>query len=486
MTQRLAGGASGRPVLVTDSDPLSPPFPLLERLRASLTRWRLRSVNHQIFAAMVTVAFVTAGVKLAAVIKEMTVARQFGAGDDVDAFVIALLLPSFVVGVVSAAFQAAVVPLYIQARDRDGREPAQRLLSNVTLWSGALLVALTLLLGWAAGGLLELLGPVFDPRKLRLTRSLFVLLLPIVTLSGIAAIWAAALTAERRFVLASAAPMATPLMVVAALLVAGRTVGVYALAAGTLAGTAIEVILLASAVRRHQLLTRPRWGAMQPGTRRMMQQFSTTALGASLMSSTVLVDNLMAATLGPGSVALLNYGTRLAMFLLGFSSLALSTAVLPHFSALVAASDWTTLRHTLRTCLRWTVVATVPATAALMYFSLPITRLMFERGAFTPDTTAVVASVQTLYIIHVPFYLMGILLVRVISSLQANHLLMWGSAINLVVNVALNYVLMQFLGVSGIALSTTIVYIVSFCFLWIVLSQRLARVTAAAVLPTCA
>jgi putative peptidoglycan lipid II flippase len=91
---------------------------------------------------------------------------------------------------------------------------------------------------------------------------------------------------------------------------------------------------------------------------------------------------------------------------------------------------------------------------------------MFERGAFGAEATLVVGGARALYLIQMPFYLMGIVLVRLVSALKANHLVMWGSALSVVVNIALNYAFMQWLGVSGIALSTTVVYVVSFCFLW--------------------
>ena len=77
-----------------------------------------------------------------------------------------------------------------------------------------------------------------------------------------------------------------------------------------------------------------------------------------------------------------------------------------------------------------------------------------------------------------PFYLMGIVLVRLISALKANHLLMWGAVLSVGLNIALNYAFMQWLGVSGIALSTTVVYVVSFCFLWSASSRLLKSAMA--------
>ena len=123
-------------------------------------------------------------------------------------------------------------------------------------------------------------------------------------------------------------------------------------------------------------------------------------------------------------------GNRFVLFLLAFCAGALSTAILPQFSALVARSDWAGLREVLRSCLRWIVTATVPLTLILIALSLPLTRLMFERGAFTPETTAMVAGVQVLYLIQVPFYLISIVLVRLISAFKSNHLLAWGDSMH--------------------------------------------------------
>jgi putative peptidoglycan lipid II flippase len=67
------------------------------------------------------------------------------------------------------------------------------------------------------------------------------------------------------------------------------------------------------------------------------------------------------------------------------------------------------------------------------------------------------------------------LLVRFLSAIRRNDLLMYGCAINLTVNIALNFALMKIWGVSGIALSTAVVYMVSFTFLSACTLTLLAR-----------
>jgi putative peptidoglycan lipid II flippase len=147
--------------------------------------------------------------------------------------------------------------------------------------------------------------------------------------------------------------------------------------------------------------------------------------------------------------------------------------MLPHLSVLVARAEWTQLRE-LERKLRWLLLSTtVPLTLALVYFSAPLVQLLFERGAFTAEETETVSQVQAAYLLQLPGHLLGILYVRLISALQANRLLMVGSAINLVVNIGLNLVFMRRYGVAGIALSTAAVYGVSCVYLAFVAHRQL-------------
>jgi putative peptidoglycan lipid II flippase len=100
-------------------------------------------------------------------------------------------------------------------------------------------------------------------------------------------------------------------------------------------------------------------------------------------------------------------------------------------------------------------------------------RFFFERGAFTSADTWRVSQVQALFLLQVPFYFLGILMVRLISSLRMNRILMQAAIINLFLKITFNYFLMQRLGAAGIALSTTLVYVVSFIYCSIMLYKQI-------------
>ena len=111
----------------------------------------------------------------------------------------------------------------------------------------------------------------------------------------------------------------------------------------------------------------------------------------------------------------------------------------------------------------------------MIYFSEPLTGLLFERGQFTAQDTELVAKVQLFYSPQLTFYVLSTLMVRLVSSLKANKILMWVAGISLVTNVVLNYTFMRWIGLPGIALSTSVVYALSTTIIAIALRGLLKR-----------
>jgi putative peptidoglycan lipid II flippase len=438
--------------------------------------WFQGSANRRILAAILTVGGFSVVVKFTAMVKELVVAYQFGAGDAVDAFLIAFLIPSLVVNVVAGSLTAAFAPVYIEVREHEGSVAARLLFQGATAASGALvLVVMSVLLILMPVGA-RFLETSFSAEKLLLTRSLFFLLLPIIFLNAVITMWSGLLNAHERFASVALAPVCVPLVTLIMVLVAGRTWGIYSLALGTVVGSLVQCGVLAMALTRQGMPVLPRWSGVTPALTRVAFQYAPMVAGAALMSGSWAVGQAMAAMLPAGSVASLNYGSKVVGMATEIGSMALATAVLPHFSLMVARRDWSSIRRTVRVYVRLIVVTSVPATLAFIMLSKVIVRLLFERGAFTEENSVLVTRIQTLYLIQVPFVMVGMLFVRLASSLQRNYILLIGAAITLPLNVVLNLFLMRWLGVAGIALSTSIVFVVSCCYLTLSLRRALRNV----------
>jgi putative peptidoglycan lipid II flippase len=431
--------------------------------------------GRKIFNAAASVAACSAMVGLGSTAKELLVARWFGRGDALDAFLIAFLLPSFLVNLVAGSFNSAMIPTFIQVREREGKEAAQKLFSGVMVVSLGLLVGVSLAVGVLAPYFLPLLGSGFSPAKLMLTRRLLYALLPFIALSGLAVAWTAVLNAGERFGLPALSAILTPLSIIAFLLLLGRAWGIFTLAVGTVTGVALQAAVLGWMLSVRGVRLEPRWYGWDPSLRKVIGQYAPMLAGALLMGSTELVNQSMAAMLEPGSVAALNYARKVVSLFIVVGATPLSTAALPYFSQMVANRDWSGCRHTLRVYSRAIVLVTVPITLGLVTFSHPLIKIVFQRGAFTAVDTAVVSRVQAFLSLQIPFYILAQLGVRFISALKRNSMLMMIAGVNLVLNIIFNLILMRYAGVAGIALSTSFVYLVSCALVYASIARSLRR-----------
>ena len=437
--------------------------------------WSRASTGRKVFGAALTVGVLSFGLVIVSMAKAMVVAVFFGVGDAMDAFFIAFLPISFVIVVVVEAFTSALIPTYIRVRDQQGVSAAQDLFVQSMIVVVASLSMVAALLVLSSPYLLPFLCVGFDAEKLALTQKLFYFLLPTVVIKGLATVCSGILNANERFGLAALSPMAVPVSVIIALFVWGSDYGVYALVVGTIGGFLLELPLLGWGLKRYGVALLPCRHGISPALRQVVAQYFPLVAAAALMGGTTFVDAAMAAALDPGSVTALNYGNKVVATMAGLGALALGTAVFPFFSQLIGVGDWTTIRHLLKKYSLLILLVTVPITLLLIIVSESLTSLLFQRGEFGETDTQLVGQIQAVYGLQIPFYVVGILFVRLISAGKVNHILMVGSFLNLLLNVVLNYIFMQYWGVVGIALSTVCVYIFSSGFLLIMICRYLLR-----------
>jgi len=429
---------------------------LPQALHARWLRLSTGSVNRRVFGAALIVGTMTMAIKVISLFKESLVAASFGTGSAFDAFIVAMLLPTTLAAILAGSLNAALIPTYIEVRERDGAEAAQRLYATILMWNTVLLVLMSVVMLATARFWLPLLGSGFDPAKLALAHRLLYWSMPIIFLTGFATTWAGLLNAGEKFALVAIAPAMEPLAIILVLVLCFRSLGIYALMGGTVLGMALETVIIGVALHRrgHSLL--PKWHGATEAFRKVRGQYGACIAGAFIVSGQPLVDQAFASTLGPRSNSALAYGSKLVGLILSLGAAALGTAILPQLSKMVAGNNWEAIRKFLRFYAGLILGVTVPLTVLLIGISGFLVRTMYQHGSFTAADTSLVTRIQILYLLRIPFSTCGVLVTRTLTALRANQILLWFSFVSFTINALLDWLFIQRLGIAGITLSTSV------------------------------
>ena len=418
--------------------------------------------------------------KLLGALKSVAFAHVFGSGPDLDRYLLAFLVPSFVADVFCGTLIPAVVPALVALEHREGPASAHALYSR--LMHKSLRIACFASLGIAIIATLVSAFYRSSSFDLPTLNRLTFLMLPILPLSAAANLWRAALNARRKFLVPAITAAVTPVILIFAVWTLDGRGGSYLLAAASTVGCCVEPSILGFAAVRAGLSLAP-VSRTQPGSSHTIgAQYTYLAANTGVAAANIFIGQSMAATLGPGSISLFNYGTKLAAALLAVGPSALGVTILPRFSELAARREWAELKKTLSGILLWTVAAGALASVVLIATSPQIVRFVFQRGAFHATDTDIVSKIQAYSLLQLPFMPGIAILFRLLSALRANHLALPFASAMLLVNVPLNYIFMQRAGVAGIALASSLSQAALFVALTVLAYSRKSqeRVEAAA------
>jgi putative peptidoglycan lipid II flippase len=420
--------------------------------------------------------------RILGLVREQLLAALFGAGNAMDAFVVASRIPNLLRDLFSeGAMSAAFVPTFTGTLTSDGRQSAWRLGANVVnalVITTGLLVVIGILFAAPLVRLLTAADYSLIPGKLELTVTLARIMLPLLTLIAVAAALMGMLNSLHHFFLPALAPamfnVATIACAVAVVPFAGA-LGVQPItliALSTVAGGVAQLGIQVPPLRREGF----RWRALldwrDEGLQRVLRLMGPGTVGLAATQVNLAV-NLLLATREAGAASWLNYAFRIMYLPIGLFGVSIGTAVLPTVSRHAAQRNATAARETIADALSLMMMLNVPATVGLLVLAAPIVRLLFERRAFTPLDTAATAAAVQLYAIG----LVGYSIVRITSptfyALGKNRIPVQVSVITVIVNAALNIGLQRLFGFRGLALGTSLAALFNAVTLLVLLRREL-------------
>jgi len=414
-------------------------------------------------------------------VRDMLFGALFGAGQTMDAYLVAFRIPNlfrelFAEGSMAAAF----VPVLTETRAKEGDAAAKDL---VQATFGAVL---TLVGGLCAAGVIfapavvTLIAPGFldEPEKFRTTVLLTRVIFPFLLFVSLAAVTMGALNTRNVFFVPALAPAVLNLVTISVvmLLVSRVRPPIVSVAAGIAAGGLAQFLIQVPAFLGRGFRLRPRLDFGHPGLRKMLLLVLPVALAMSTNQVNIFVTSILASYLPEGSITHLYYAMRLIQFPIGIFGVAMATAVLPTLSRNAVDGDLDRLRETFSFALRLLFFITLPAMAGLMALRRPIVAVLFGHGKFGPAGIAGTASALFFYSAGI-WSMVGMRVVAsTFYSMQNTKTPVRVAMIGVGANILLSLGLMGPLGHDGLALSTALASGLQFLLLIALLRRRIGRV----------
>jgi putative peptidoglycan lipid II flippase len=420
----------------------------------------------------------TGASRVAGLVREIVAASYFGVKGPMSAFTIAFQVPNLVRSLFAdAAIQAAFVPVFTEQLEKGNKREAFRLASTLLFVVTLLLGAITALFILVAPVVMPLFAPGFDGHLQDLTIALSRLLFPILILLGTTGLIVGILNSYERFAAFAISPLFWNIGIIAVLvgLAPAFPEGkeIYAYAIGVLVGTVIQLAIPAWDLRHTPFKFTWSFDWRDPNVKRVLLLMLPVTISLGLINFNLVINSFFGTLVSDQGPAAMDKAFRIYMLPQGIFSVAVATVLFPTLARFAARRAYGDLRATMANGMRQIVLLLVPAAAAILVLSVPMIRLVYQRGEFDAAQTELVATALFWFSFSLPFNGLFLLLTRTFFSLQRPWVPSAISAGNLVLTAGFAAALYGPFGVGGIVASTAIATAASVAAQSVILRRQL-------------
>jgi putative peptidoglycan lipid II flippase len=443
----------------------------------SINKYPLSTHNQAVARWATVISLATLISRVLGFIRDVIIARLFGIYIYAQAFVIAFRIPNLFRDFVGeGASNAAIVPVLSEYNLKRSKEEFWEL-ANILLNLLAVILSLITILGIIfSPWIVRLIAPGFiaSADKLQATINLNRIIFPYILLIGLAAFATAVLNSLKNFTVSAFAPCFLNIAIIICALLFGE--GTAGLAVGVLLGGILQLAVQVPLLYKKGLRPKFIFCLNHPGVLQIKKLMLPRLVSSGIYQLNNFVDSIfgsLAAIVGDGGVAVLYFAYRLIQFPIGIFSNAVAQAILPTFSTQALEENQENLKNTLSWGLRVVFFVMLPTTALFMILAGPLVFGLFGGGKFDLNSGRLTSNALFFYSFGLVAYGGTKILQSCFFALKDTVTPAKIAGLALLMNIILNSLLMFPLKIGGLALATSISGIISFLFLFFILSRRL-------------
>jgi len=392
------------------------------------------------------------------------IAAWFGVTKQTDAFFFSYGLILFLSSIFAPVVESVIVPFIAEARSRN--EDVGEFLGRILGLSGLGIIFLSVLLLVA----MKLFLPVFtrfDPDSQRMTFILLAETIPLFLFLVWTSLLSGAMNAYRKFFFPALSPAFRAGLILLVILLLKNRWGVHAIAWGYNIGELFRLALLLLLPRWMGLFSLKISFQMDEKLRDFLKTSSFQVFGMIAVGLNPVIDKIMASWLKEGSVSLLEYADRLYSIPVTFFYGGFVVVLLSHLSdRYYKTQSKQRLRNDILRASKAIGLSAFFVMMAMAFCHEPITQLAFGRGKFPLEKLKEIRTIFLFLLGGLIPYAIHLIVVRGLIILKNTKALMRALFLKNAIKILLNLLLIVLMGLSGIALSTSITGLLTLLYIW--------------------
>lgn len=433
-------------------------------------------MSEKLFKSTMIVSMMTFLSRILGFVRDIVIARMFGAGLGADVFFVAFKIPNFLRRLFAeGAFSQAFIPVLAEYKNKGDRDLKQLIADTSGTLAGILFV-ITAIGMMTAPIIIMVFAPGFidEKNKLELAGQLLAITFPYLFFISLTALAGSILNSFGKFAAPAFTPVFLNISLIACALYLAPTLEqpIEALAWGVFIGGLVQLLFQLPFLINIKQLHWPKWGWKSEGVQKVFKLMIPAMFGVSVSQINLLLDTLLASFLVTGSISWLYYSDRLVEFPLGLIGIALATVILPSLSKQHANASEQHFSNTLDWGLRWVFIIGTPAAMGLILLAEPLLITLFQYGEFTAsDAHQASLSLMAYGTGLLPFILIKVLAPGYYARQDTKTPVKIG-IIAMVSNMVFNVILMLQFAHVGLAMATALSAALNAGLLFIGLRKR--------------
>jgi putative peptidoglycan lipid II flippase len=227
------------------------------------------------------------------------------------------------------------------------------------------------------------------------------------------------------------------------------------LAWGVLAAGIVQLAIVWGATRQAGMRIGFRRPRLTPNVKRLLWLALPAAITGGITQINTLIGTAIASGQA-GAVPALSLADRVYQLPLGVVGVAVGVVLLPELARALRAGHLKDAANLQNRSVEFTLFLTLPAAAALLVIAEPIVRVLYERGAFTPQDTLVVSEVLAIFGIGLPAFVLIKAFTPGFFAREDTRTPMLFAAVSVAINITVALTLFPSMGAPGIATAAAI------------------------------